>query len=54
LAPGETKPVTFDLTADAFAVWDMHNEWKIEPSRVHIWISPDSAQGEPVELNIVP
>ena len=54
LAPGETKPVTFDLTADAFAVWDMRNEWKIQPSRVHIWISPDSSQGEPVELNIVP
>jgi beta-glucosidase len=54
LAPGETKPVTFDLTADAFAVWDQHNEWKIESSRAYIWISPDSAQGEPVELNIVP
>ena len=54
LAPGETKRVTFDLAPDCFAVWDMNSEWKIEPSRVHLWISPDSAQGEPVELNIVP
>jgi beta-glucosidase len=54
LAPGETKKVTFSLTADAFAVWNINNEWTVETSQVHLWISPDSSRGEPVELQIVP
>ncbi len=52
LAPGETKKVTFDLRADAFALWDINNEYTVEPSMVHIWVSPDSSRGESVELEI--
>jgi beta-glucosidase len=52
LAPGETKKVTFDLGADAFALWNINNEYTVEPSHVHIWVSPDSSRGEAVELEI--
>lgn len=52
LAPGETKKVTFDLGADAFALWSINNEYTVEPSLVHIWVSPDSSRGEPVALEI--
>jgi beta-glucosidase len=52
LAAGETKKVTFELGAEAFAFWDINNEWKIEPSKVNIWVSPDSASGDPVEFEI--
>ncbi len=52
LAPGESKKVTFSLGADAFALWNIHNEYTVEPSLVHIWVSPDSSRGEPVELEI--
>ncbi len=52
LAPGETKKVTFSLGADAFALWNINNEYTVEPSLVHIWVSPDSSRGEPVELEI--
>lgn len=38
------------LGPDAFALWDIHNAWRAEPSRVHMWVSPDSARGEAVEL----
>jgi beta-glucosidase len=52
LAPGETKKVTFPLGADAFALWNINNEYTVEPSLVHIWVSPDSSRGESVELEI--
>jgi beta-glucosidase len=52
LAPGETKKVTFSLGADAFALWDIHNEYRVEPCRVNLWVSPDSARGESVEFYI--
>ena len=52
LAPGETKKVTFALTPEAFALWDIHNALTVEPSRVRVWVSPDSQHGQPVELDI--
>jgi beta-glucosidase len=54
LAPGETKKVTFHLTPDAFAIWDDHNQFTVEPSKVTVWISPDSASGSETRLEILP
>jgi beta-glucosidase len=52
LTPGETKKVTFPLTGEAFALWDIHNDYKIEPSRARIWVSHDSQSGQPADLEI--
>jgi beta-glucosidase len=52
LAPGETKNVTFSLGPEAFALWDIQNERKVEPCSVNIWVSPDSTHGEAAELEI--
>jgi beta-glucosidase len=52
LAPGETKKVTFALGPEAFALWDIQNERKVEASQVSLWVSPDSAHGQPIELEI--
>ncbi len=52
LAPGETKKVTFGLGPEAFALWDIRNERKVEPCRVSIWVSPDSQRGKPIEMEI--
>jgi beta-glucosidase len=49
---GETKKVTFHLSAEAFALWDIHNEHKVEPCRVSVWLAPDSARGDAAELEI--
>jgi len=53
LAPGETKKVTFHLATDAFAVWDDHNQFTVEPSKVTVWISPDSASGSEAKFEII-
>ena len=52
LAPGETKKVTFALGPEAFAFWDINNEFRVEPSHVRLWVSPDSQRGDPVNLEI--
>jgi beta-glucosidase len=54
LAPGETKKVLFNLTPDAFALWNDRNEFAVETAKVTIWISPDSASGSEAKLEILP
>ncbi len=54
LAPGETKRVTFSLQPDAFGLWNDRNQWVVEPAKAAVWISPDSAQGTPARLEILP
>jgi beta-glucosidase len=54
LAPGETRNISFALTPDAFALWNDQNQYAAEPAHVTMWVSPDSTQGTPAELEIVP
>jgi beta-glucosidase len=54
LASGETKKVTFNLGAEALALWSAGNEFTVEPSKVTVWISPDSARGTAAALEITP
>ncbi len=53
LAPGESQTVNFPLGAEAFSLWDIQNNLRVEPSHVQLWISPDSTRGLPAELEIV-
>ena len=54
LAAGETKKVSFDLSADSFALWNDHNQFVVEPAEATVWISPDSAHGSEAKMEIVP
>ncbi|MGC1477112.1 MAG: glycoside hydrolase family 3 N-terminal domain-containing protein [Terriglobales bacterium] len=54
LSPGETKRVVFNLKPDAFAIWDDHNQFTVEPAKAAVWISPDSAGGTEAKLEILP
>jgi hypothetical protein len=46
--------VKFALPPDAFALWNDRNEFAVEPAKVTVWISSDSASGTPSQLEIVP
>ena len=54
LAPGEKKEVTFELSPETFAFWNDQNKFVVEPARLTVWISPDSAHGEGRTLEIAP
>ena len=54
LAAGATQRVSFDVSPDALALWDIDNKFVVEPARVKFWISPDSSQGAEATLEIKP
>jgi beta-glucosidase len=54
LGSGETKRVTFTVGPEAFAIWNDRNQFTVEPAKVTVWISPDSASGSDARLEIVP
>ncbi len=54
LAPGETKNVKFELKPEAFAIWNDQNHFAVEPSKLTVWISPDSSRGTPAQAEILP
>jgi beta-glucosidase len=52
LGAGQTQHVTFHVGPDAFALWDDHNRYVVEPARATVWISPDSAHGSATTIEI--
>jgi beta-glucosidase len=54
IARGETKRVKFELKPESFAIWNDHNQFAAEPSKVTVWISPDSVHGSPAQAEILP
>jgi beta-glucosidase len=54
LAPGETRKVRFELQPEAFALWNDRQQWVVEPAKVAVEISPDSAGGKPAVFQISP
>lgn len=53
-SPGETKNVSFTLSPDALAIWNDRNQFGVEAAHLTIWVSSDSTQGTPAELEIIP
>jgi beta-glucosidase len=54
LLPGETKHVKFELRPADFAIRNDRNQFAAEPSRLSVWISPDSAHGTAGSAEILP
>jgi beta-glucosidase len=54
LAPGEVKRVKFRLRPEDLAIWNDRNQFLVEPSKLSVWIAPDSARGTSAEAEIVP
>jgi beta-glucosidase len=52
LKPGETRKVTFEVPADAFAFWNAANTYGVEPAKVTLWVAPNSAEGESATVQI--
>jgi beta-glucosidase len=53
LPPGETKTASFELAAKELGYYDAKGNWLVEPGKYQLWISADSASGEPVAFQLV-
>ena len=52
LQPGESRDVEFKLSAHDLGCYDTKGNWLVEPGKYQLWISSDSASGEPVEFEL--
>ena len=53
LAPGETKPVTFELPVEELAFWNIDMEYVVEPGDFRLWVAGDSDSGNPVNFAVL-
>jgi beta-glucosidase len=53
LQPGESRDVSFTLTAKQLGYYDANGDWLVEPGKYQLWIAPDSASGEPAAFQLV-
>jgi beta-glucosidase len=53
LKPGESKSVTFKLTADDLAFYDRRNKRITEPGKFHLWVGGSSATDLKAEFEIL-
>lgn len=54
LAPGESREVNFELPVSELGYYDAQGHWLLEPGQYEVWISPDSASGEPATFKVTP
>jgi beta-glucosidase len=53
LQPGESRAVSFTLTAKELGYHDAQGGWLVEPGKYQLWIAKDSAPGEPASFQLV-
>jgi beta-glucosidase len=52
LQPGESREASFDLSASALGYYDSNGHWLVEPGKYQVWISKDSASGDPAQFEL--
>jgi beta-glucosidase len=52
LPAGETNEVTFTFSTKELGYYDAKGSWLVEPGKYQLWISADSASGEPAEFEL--
>jgi len=52
LKPGERKAVSFAITPDTLALWDIDMKFRVEPGTFKLILGPSSAEGPAVTLTV--
>jgi beta-glucosidase len=53
LNPGESREVAFSLATHDLGYYDTAGRWLVEPGKFQLWLSKDSAGGEPVDFELI-
>jgi len=53
LQPGETRDVSFEISDKQLGYYDTKGDWLVEPGKFEVWISADSASGQPAGFELV-
>jgi beta-glucosidase len=52
LNPGESRDVEFTISDRELGYYDANGRWQAEPGKFQLWITKDSASGEPVDFEL--
>ena len=52
LQPGESRDVNFTISGRELGCYNTKGNWLVEPGKFQLWITKDSASGEPVEFEL--
>jgi beta-glucosidase len=52
LPPGESQTAVFELAASDLGYYDAAGRWRVDPGACQVWISQDSAAGEPAAFEL--
>jgi beta-glucosidase len=52
LQPGESRVVNIELPAHDLGCYDATGRWLVEPGKYQLWISRDSASGDPISFEL--
>jgi beta-glucosidase len=52
LPPGESRDVIFTISGKELGYYDVKGNWLVEPGKYQLWISKDSASGEPASFSL--
>jgi len=53
LQPGESRDMSFNISGKELGYYNSKGNWLVEPGKYQLWISKDSASGEPVNFDLV-
>jgi beta-glucosidase len=52
LQPGESRNVSFNISEKELGYYDAKGNWLVEPGKFQLWITKDSASGEPIGFEL--
>jgi len=52
LLPGESRDVSFTISKQELGYSDTKGRWVVDPGKFQLWISKDSASGEPMDFEL--
>ena len=53
LKPGESRDASFTISGRELGYYDTTGHWLVEPGKFQLWLSRDSASGQPVDFELV-
>ncbi len=53
LQPGESRDVSFTVSDKELGYYDVNGRWLVEPGKFQLWLSKDSASGQPADFELV-
>ena len=53
LQPGESRAVSFTISARELGYYDTAGHWLVEPGKFQLWLAMDSASGQPVDFELI-